>query len=86
MHSSLKDPFYPSIEYSPTEKASIDRISSNARRQLLPHILILQMLFSRFQSARYHKPGLVMLLLRLVLRTVSKHQQMGYARKIQFIR
>ncbi|PCH37888.1 atypical/PIKK/PI4K protein kinase [Wolfiporia cocos MD-104 SS10] len=73
------DPFLHPVEYNPTDKTIIDRGNSSARRLLLPHVLILQLLFSRMQAARYRRPGLMLLLQRLALasarayRTCSTH-------------
>lgn len=39
----------------------------NARRLLMPHALVLQMLFSRLQAARYRRPGVMFLIQHLVL-------------------
>ena len=64
------------VEYSPTEKAEIDRISTSAQKMLAPHVLLLQMVLSRFQAARYRKPGLMLMILRLVLRCARSHQLM----------
>ncbi|KAI5120463.1 hypothetical protein M0805_006483 [Coniferiporia weirii] len=71
------DPFIHSVEYNPTDKTIIDRNAASARKLLIPHVLILQMLFSRFQAARYHKPGLMLLILRLVLRSAREHKFMS---------
>lgn len=54
----------------------MDRAASSARKLLTPHVLVLQMLFSRFQAARYHKPGLMSMIIRLILRSANAHQFM----------
>ncbi|TDL24976.1 atypical/PIKK/PI4K protein kinase [Rickenella mellea] len=74
---NYEDPFYRPVEYSPTDKSIIDRGSETARKLLSPHVLVLQMLLSRFQTARYRKPGLMLLILRLVLRTALAHKMMS---------
>ncbi|KAG6853905.1 hypothetical protein C0991_012574 [Blastosporella zonata] len=53
---NYEDPFYDPISYSPTDKEVIDRGTANARRILTPHVLVLQMLLSRLQAARYRRP------------------------------
>ncbi|KAK7467455.1 Phosphatidylinositol 4-kinase stt4 [Stygiomarasmius scandens] len=63
------DPFFHPISYSPTDKEIIDRGTSNARRLLNPHVLVLQMLLSRLQAARYRRPGVMFLIQHLVLRS-----------------
>jgi len=68
------DPFYHSVDYSPTDKEIIDRAASSAHRLLRPHILVLQMLFSRLQAARYRRPTVMFLFQRLVLRSARAHK------------
>ena len=74
--ASYEDPFVSAVEYSPTDKAEIDRTITAARKLLAPHVALLQMLFSRFQAARYRKPGLMLAILRLVLRCARSHSLM----------
>ena len=70
---SYDDPFFHSVQYSPTDKEEINRGMVNAKRLLAPHILILQMLISRLQAARYRRPGLMFLVQRLVLISAWAH-------------
>ncbi|KAH7923479.1 hypothetical protein BV22DRAFT_1036261 [Leucogyrophana mollusca] len=72
--SNYDDPFYHPIGYSPTDKDEIDRATTHARRLLVPHTLVLQMLFSRLQSARYCRPTVMFLIQRLVLRSALAHK------------
>ncbi|THH17523.1 hypothetical protein EW146_g3305 [Bondarzewia mesenterica] len=74
---NYNDPFYHPVDYSPTDKETIDRATNNARRHLSPHTLILQMLFSRLQAAKYRKPGLMLLLQRMVLRSARAHRHLS---------
>ncbi|EJU05379.1 atypical/PIKK/PI4K protein kinase [Dacryopinax primogenitus] len=55
------------LEYMDHEQAS-------AKRLLTPHALLLRALTSRFQAVRYHHAGLILILLRLVLRSTRAHQ------------
>ncbi|KAA1469432.1 atypical/PIKK/PI4K protein kinase [Dentipellis sp. KUC8613] len=71
------DPFYHPIEYAPTDKEVIDRATNTARRLLSPHTLILQMLFSRLQAAKYRRPGLMRLFQRLVLQSARACRNMS---------
>ncbi|KAG8734179.1 phosphatidylinositol-4- kinase, partial [Ceratobasidium sp. 423] len=66
------DPFRHPVGYNPTNKSDMDQILGDARRLLVPHTILLQMLRSRFQAVRYKNPGLMQLLLRLVLRSTRK--------------
>ncbi|KAI0818966.1 atypical/PIKK/PI4K protein kinase [Irpex lacteus] len=67
------DPFYHSVEYSPSDSEYVQRNIKAAQRQLVPHTLVLQLLFSRLQAARYRKPGIMHLLQRLALKSARAH-------------
>ncbi|CAE6494869.1 unnamed protein product [Rhizoctonia solani] len=71
-HMDSGDPFRHPVGYNPTNKSDMDQILGDARRLLVPHTILLQMLRSRFQAVRYKNPGLMQLLLRLVLRSTRK--------------
>lgn len=73
---SYDDPFYHPVSYSPTDKEVIDRGTANARRLLTPHALILQMLLSRLQAARYRRPGVMFLIQRLVFSSARAHKSL----------
>lgn len=77
MQLNFEDPFYHTIEYSPTDPVVINHAILTARRILSPHLMILQMLLSRFHSVRYHKPGLIQLLLRIILRSAKAFSSMS---------
>ncbi|PFH54176.1 hypothetical protein AMATHDRAFT_52986 [Amanita thiersii Skay4041] len=66
---NYEDPFTHPTEYSPTDKDVIDRGLSNARRLLTPHTLVLHMLSSRLQAARYGRPNVMFLMQQLVARS-----------------
>ncbi|KAG1791207.1 26S proteasome subunit RPN7-domain-containing protein [Suillus plorans] len=72
--SNCDDPFYHPIGYSPTNKDEIDRATTHAHWLLLPHTLVLQMLFSRLQAARYCRSTVMFLIQRLVLRSARAHK------------
>ncbi|TBU65484.1 atypical/PIKK/PI4K protein kinase [Dichomitus squalens] len=71
------DPFLQEVQYSPTDKATIDRLTRTAARLITPHGLILQLLFSRLQAARYRRPGLMLLFQRLALSSARAHETMS---------
>ena len=73
---SYDDPFYRPIHYSPTDQEVIDRGMVTARRLLTPHALVLQMLLSRLQAARYRRPGVMFLIQHLVLRSARAHRSL----------
>jgi phosphatidylinositol 4-kinase len=72
--SSFDDPFNHPVEYSATDKALIDRMVATGKKLLGPHTQVLRMLLSRFQAVRYRRPGLMLLITRLVLRTTRNHK------------
>ncbi|EIN07209.1 hypothetical protein PUNSTDRAFT_71064 [Punctularia strigosozonata HHB-11173 SS5] len=71
------DPLSRNIDYSPTDREGIERSAATARRLLTPHNLVIQMLLSRLQAARYRKPGLMLLIQRLVLRSARAHPSLS---------
>ncbi|GLB34718.1 putative PI3 PI4-kinase family protein [Lyophyllum shimeji] len=71
------DPFDQPISYSPTDKEVIDRGAANARRILTPHALVLQMLMSRLQAARYRRPAMMFLIQHLVLRSARAYRSLS---------
>ncbi|THG97697.1 hypothetical protein EW026_g4356 [Hermanssonia centrifuga] len=48
---NYSDPFYHSVQYSPSDREAVERAARVAYRALLPHTLILQLLVSRLQAA-----------------------------------
>ncbi|KAJ8087995.1 phosphatidylinositol-4- kinase [Marasmius tenuissimus] len=74
---NFEDPFYEPIGYSPPDKKEIDRDMNTARRLISPHSLIIQMLFSRLQAARYRRPGVMFLIQHLVLRSARAHKSLS---------
>ena len=73
---SRNDPFLHLIQYGPTDKEETDRGMASAKQLLAPHVLILQMLGSRFQATRYRRPGLMLLIQRLVIISGRAHRYM----------
>lgn len=76
---SFGDPFNHPIKYTSTDKALIDRVAYAGKRLLSPHTQLLQMLLSRFQSVRYRRSGLMLVLLRLILRSTKAHKSFRYS-------
>ncbi|KAI6131993.1 hypothetical protein EDD16DRAFT_1821529 [Pisolithus croceorrhizus] len=84
---NYQDPFQHPINYVPTDKEEIDRATTTAQRLLVPHTLILQMLFSRLQSARYRRSSVMFLIQRLVMRSACAHRLFSthpLARELRF--
>lgn len=75
---SFDDPFNHPVEYSATDKVLIDRMVTTVKKLLGPHTQLLRMLLSRFQAVRYRRPGLMLLITRLVLRTTRSHKLFRY--------
>ncbi|KAL1668533.1 hypothetical protein GGF50DRAFT_96468 [Schizophyllum commune] len=74
---NYEDPFFHPVDYAPTDKELIDRASTAARRLTVPHALVLEMLFSRLQAARYRKPEVMFIIQHLVLRTARAFSEMS---------
>ncbi|TRM58568.1 hypothetical protein BD626DRAFT_550606 [Schizophyllum amplum] len=74
---NYEDPFFHPVDYAPTDKELIDRSSAAARRLTAPHALVLEMLFSRLQAARYRKPEVMFIIQHLVLRTARAFSEMS---------
>ncbi|KAH8099528.1 atypical/PIKK/PI4K protein kinase [Cristinia sonorae] len=70
------DPFHHAPEYSPSDKESVDRAAAQARRLLTPHTMVLTMLVSRLQAARYRKPSLMLLFQRIALASAQAYKQL----------
>ncbi|CAL1705565.1 unnamed protein product [Somion occarium] len=70
-------PFCHSVEYSPSDRETISRIASQATRLLTPHNLILKLLVSRLQAARYRKSSIMHLMQRLALTSARAHKHMS---------
>ncbi|KAI0782195.1 atypical/PIKK/PI4K protein kinase [Abortiporus biennis] len=74
---NYNDPFFNPVEYSPSDKEMVDRATTHAKRILSPHTVILQLLVSRLQAARYRKPTLMMLIQRIILASTRAHEQLS---------
>jgi hypothetical protein len=74
--NSYGDPFERPVEYSPTDKKVMDLELAKARRLLRPHLLLIQVLSSQFQAVKYREPGIMMSLVRLVMRSLAAAKHM----------
>ncbi|KAF9446332.1 hypothetical protein P691DRAFT_708828 [Macrolepiota fuliginosa MF-IS2] len=74
-HLNYDDPFYSPIAYAPTDKESIEKTLAAARRMLTPHVLVLHLLYSRLQAARYYHPNIMFLIQQLVLRSARNYKR-----------
>ncbi|KAI0075272.1 hypothetical protein K474DRAFT_1676500 [Panus rudis PR-1116 ss-1] len=74
---SLSDPLSHPIEYSPSDRDAVNRSAAHATRLLSPHNLILQLLVSRLQAARYRKPSMMLLMQRLALVSARAHKRIS---------
>lgn len=71
-----RDPFEVVIEYSPTDKKVMDVELAKARRLLRPHLLLIQILSSQFQAVKYRESGIMIALIRLMMRSLINHRWM----------
>lgn len=69
-------PFERPIEYSPTDKATLDHDLALAKRMLQPHTLLTQVLSSRFQAVKYRDRGITLAFFRLLTQSFKAHKRM----------
>lgn len=81
--NSYHDPFDSPIAYTPTDKERIDRELMGIHKLLSPHVLVLHLLYSRLQAARYYQPNIMFLIQQLVLRSTHNHKRFRYVSKEQ---
>jgi phosphatidylinositol 4-kinase len=74
--NSFDGPFQHPIEYSPTDKKIMDHELSAAKRMLKPHLLLIQVIASRFQAVKYREPGIMVAIIRLLMRSFKAHKHM----------
>ncbi|KAK4686496.1 phosphatidylinositol 4-kinase A, partial [Tremellales sp. Uapishka_1] len=81
------DPFEKPVEYSPSDKKIMDLELAKARRLLRPHLLLIQVLSSQFQAIKYREPGIMVSLIRLMMRSLKACGTMSthpLAREVRF--
>nr|XP_031861737.1 uncharacterized protein CI109_002970 [Kwoniella shandongensis]KAA5528809.1 hypothetical protein CI109_002970 [Kwoniella shandongensis] len=81
------DPFEVPVEYSPSDKKNMDLELAKARRLLRPHALLVQVLSSQFQAIKYRERGVMVSLIRLMMRSLKAHNSMSthpLAREVRF--
>ena len=49
---------------------------AKARRLLRPHLLLIQVLSSQFQAVKYREPGIMVSLIRLMMRSLGASKRM----------
>jgi len=81
--NSYHDPFNSPIAYAPTDKERINKELKDAHKLLSPHVLVLRLLYSRLQAARYYQPNIIFLIQQLVLRSTHNHRRFRYVSKEQ---
>ncbi|KAF5358382.1 hypothetical protein D9756_001382 [Leucocoprinus leucothites] len=74
-HMNYRDPFDSPIAYAPTDKEFIEKELTAAHKLLSPHVLVLHLLYSRLQAARYYQPNIMFLIQQLVLRSTRNHRR-----------
>lgn len=67
-------PFERPVEYSPSDKSTMDHEMTAIRRALQPHLLLTSVISSRFQAVKYREPGIMGAILRLLARSFSEHK------------
>jgi phosphatidylinositol 4-kinase len=73
---NYRDPFESPVEYAPSDKKVMDLELAKARKLLRPHLLLVQVLSSQFQAIKYREPGIMVSLIRLMMRSLAAHKKM----------
>ncbi|WRT70200.1 uncharacterized protein IL334_007194 [Kwoniella shivajii] len=84
---NYRDPFEQPVEYSPSDKKILDLELAKARKLLRPHLLLIQVLSSQFQAIKYRERGIMVSLIRLMMRSLKAHKLMSthpLAREVRF--
>lgn len=68
---SHKDPFERTIEYSPSDKTTMDLELSRANKMLRPHHLLIKVLSTQYQAMQQREPGVTVSLVRMLMRSLS---------------
>lgn len=80
-------PLDHAIEYAPTDKAIIDHNLAVAQRALQPHTLLVAVISSRFQAVKYREAGMILAILKLLMRSFKNYDLMSthpLAREVRF--
>lgn len=75
---SYKDPFEVPIEYSPSDKKTMDLELSRASKMLRPHHLLIKVLSTQYQAMQEREPGVTVSLIRLLMRSLGAAKKMRY--------
>nr|XP_018260847.1 phosphatidylinositol 4-kinase [Kwoniella dejecticola CBS 10117]OBR83005.1 phosphatidylinositol 4-kinase [Kwoniella dejecticola CBS 10117] len=84
---NYRDPFEQPVEYAPSDKKVLDLELAKARKLLRPHLLLIQVLSSQFQAIKYRERGIMVSLIRLMMRSLKAHKHMSthpLAREVRF--
>ena len=68
---SHTDPFERPIEYSPSDKKTMDLELSRANKMLRPHHLLIKVLSTQYQAMQQREPGVTVSLIRMLMRSLS---------------
>jgi len=73
---NYRDPFEVPVEYAPSDKKVMDLELAKARKMLRPHLLLVQVLSSQFQAVKYREEGIMVSLIRLMMRSLIAAHKM----------
>ena len=79
--TSYQDPFETPIEYAPTDNKLMALEMIKAKRMLRPHLLLIQVLSSQFQAIKYRESGIMVSLIRLMMRSLGAAKRMRWDTK-----
>lgn len=68
---SYHDPFVRPVAYAPTDHDLVSLEATKAKRLLAPHSLLIRFLSNQVQAVKNAESGVMMLIVRLMMRSVS---------------
>jgi phosphatidylinositol 4-kinase len=76
---SYTDPFEVPIEYTPSDKKTMDLEMSKANKMLRPHHLLIKVLATQYQGMKNREAGVTVSLVRLLMRSLGAARKMRSA-------
>ncbi|KAL7418401.1 Phosphatidylinositol 4-kinase stt4 [Cryptotrichosporon argae] len=84
---NYRDPFVSTIQYAPSDHKAMEHELGRATRLLTPHLLLVQFLSAQFHASKTREPGVMVSLIRLIMRSLIAHQKTStnpHAREVRF--
>lgn len=84
--SSYTDPFEVPIEYTPSDKKTMDLEMAKANKMLRPHHLLIKVLATQYQGMKNREAGVTVSLVRLLMRSLGAAKKMRSASSLDMNR